>query len=57
MDTKSKVEQKISYIYNNLLDERWNLGSRPETYRWPSAEFCESGKDKFGILTHYGERF
>ena len=57
MDTKLKIEQKINYIHNNPLHERWNLASRPEAYRWSSAEFYESGKDEFGILTHYGERF
>ncbi|MCE7039743.1 transposase [Dyadobacter sp. CY312] len=57
MDTKLKVEQKINYIHNNPLHERWNLASRPEEYPWSSAEFYESGKDEFGILTHYGERF
>lgn len=57
MDTKLKVEQKINYIHNNPLHERWNLTSRPEEYPWSSAEFYESGKDEFGILTHYSERF
>lgn len=57
MDSKVKVEQKITYIHKNPLHRRWNLVSCPESYRWSSAEFYESGKDEFKILTHYGERF
>ncbi|GLU52050.1 transposase [Dyadobacter frigoris] len=57
MDSKLKVEQKITYMHKNPLHERWNLVSRQESYRWSSAEFYESGKDEFGILTHYSERF
>lgn len=57
MDTKLKVEQKINYIHNNPLHERWNLASYPENYRWSSAEFYRSGSDEFKILTHYGECF
>jgi len=57
MDSKLKVEQKINYIHNNPLHERWNLISHPESYRWSSAEFYNSGKDEFEILTHYSQRF
>jgi putative transposase len=57
MDYKSKAEQKINYIHNNPLQERWNLSERPEAYRWSSARFYEDGFDEFGFLTHYGERF
>jgi len=57
MDSKLKVEQKITNIHNNPLHERWDLAYRPENYRWSSAGFYESGKDEFGILTHYNERF
>jgi putative transposase len=57
MDSKLKIEQKINYIHNNPLQERWNLASRPEEYKWSSAEFYESGRDQFDILTHYSKRF
>ena len=57
MDSKQKMEQKINYIHNNPLQERWNLALCPEEYRWSSAEFYKSGKDEFDILTHYNERF
>ena len=37
LDTKEKLEQKLDYLHDNPLQERWNLGSRPEEYRWSSA--------------------
>ena len=57
MDSQKKVEQKITYMHNNPLHERWNLADRPENYRWSSARFYETGVDEFGILTHYMDRF
>lgn len=57
MDSKSKVEQKIEYLHNNPLQERWNLVDCPEKYKWSSANFYQTGYDEFGFLTHYTERF
>lgn len=57
MDSRVKVEQKILYMHNNPLHERWNLADRPENYRWSSARFYESGTDEFKFLTHYLDRF
>lgn len=57
MDNRQKVEQKIDYIHNNPLHERWNLAQRPEVYRWSSAKFYEKGEDEYGFLTHFKERF
>jgi len=57
MDSKQKLEQKLGYLHHNPLQERWNLVTSPEDYLWSSASFYETGKDEFGILTHYMERF
>lgn len=57
MDNGSKVRQKIDYIHNNPLQERWNLATRPEDYPWSSAKFHETGEDEFGFLAHYRDRF
>lgn len=56
MDSKLKLEQKIDYIHNNPLQEKWNLAKKPESYIWSSASFYETGKDNFGLLTHYMDR-
>ncbi len=57
MDSKSKFEQKLNYIHNNTLAERWNLARTPEEYYWSSAAFYETGIDNFGFISHYSERF
>ena len=57
LDTKEKLEQKLTYTHLNPLHERWNLAAYPEHYQWSSANFYLIGKDKFGILTHYLARF
>jgi len=53
MGSRAKVGQKIGYIHRNPLHERWNLADCPESYPWSSANFYETGGDKFGFLTHY----
>jgi len=57
MDSKEKLEQKLNYLHNNPLHERWNLAERPENYKWSSGKFYETGIDNFGFLTHYMDRF
>ncbi len=57
IDSRNKFEQKLDYIHNNPLHERWRLGSSPELYPWSSASFYESGVDPFSVLTHYRDRF
>jgi putative transposase len=56
MDKREKLEQKLDYIHNNPLNEKWNLAKRPEEYYWSSAKFYESNRDNFGFLTHYMNR-
>ncbi|PZX59278.1 hypothetical protein LV84_01308 [Algoriphagus ratkowskyi] len=57
MDSREKLEQKLTYLHNNPLHERWGIVDRPESYRWSSARFYEVGVDNFGFLTHYMDRF
>lgn len=49
MNTKQKVEQKIAYMHNNPLHERWQLADCPEKYRWSSAQFYEKGELGFPL--------
>jgi len=51
------LEQKLNYIHNNPLQERWNLANQPEGYRWSSATFYVHSFDEFNILTNYRDRF
>lgn len=45
--------QRLSYIHNNTVREKWKLCSYPEGYRWSSARFYHDGYDEFSILTHF----
>ncbi len=57
MDSREKMEQKIQYIHENPLHDKWSLAQFPEDYHWSSAHFYETGNDNFGFLTHYKEEF
>ncbi|XOV94136.1 MAG: transposase [Bacteroidota bacterium] len=57
MDSRKKIEQKIEYIHNNPIAEKWSLVSDPVDYYWSSAKFYETGIDHFGFLTHYMDEF
>lgn len=57
VDSKNKAEQKLDYIHLNPLQEKWNLVTKPEDYRWSSARFYETGIDEFEIITDYRDRF
>lgn len=45
--------QKLEYIHNNPVKEKWGLCKYPEEYRWSSAGFYLNEADEFGVLTHY----
>jgi len=53
LSTITIVEQKLDYIHNNPVQEKWQLSLLPENYRWSNASFYENGYDEFGFLTHY----
>lgn len=50
---ESILMQKLDYIHDNPIKEKWNLCTYPEDYRWSSASFYETGIDEFKILTHF----
>ena len=45
--------QKLEYIHNNPIKEKWMLAKTSEEYKWSSSNFYATGLDDFGILTHY----
>jgi len=45
--------QKLTYIHQNPIQEKWRLATLPEDYKYSSAAFYETGIDTFGILTHF----
>lgn len=55
MDSEEKVFQKLNYIHQNPLQSHWDLATNEEDYKWSSAMFYQTEKDKFGILTSISE--
>ncbi|GAB3815667.1 hypothetical protein GCM10028895_10080 [Pontibacter rugosus] len=49
----SVTEQKLDYIHNNPIQEKWQLAVLPEEYHYSSARFYYDNADEFGFLTHY----
>jgi putative transposase len=57
LDGKDKAIQKLNYIHNNPLQEKWKLCDIPEDYKWSSAKFYDIGVDDFGFLTNISDLF
>jgi hypothetical protein len=51
--TPKGFEQKLDYIHNNPIQDKWQLVKYPEDYKYSSAKFYETGVDDFGLLTHH----
>ncbi|WP_299818165.1 transposase [uncultured Pontibacter sp.] len=47
------TEQKLGYIHNNPIQDKWKLVKLPEFYFFSSARFYHENKDDFSFLTHY----
>ena len=47
------ADQKIEYIHNNPLQEKWELVDLPEDYYYSSASFYIANKTDFKFLTRY----
>ena len=45
--------QKLEYIHQNPIREKWLLCQHPEEYKWSSAKFYVLGDDEFGIVKHF----
>ncbi|MBN7812305.1 transposase [Algoriphagus sp. H41] len=50
------VFEKLDYIHQNPCRGKWMLADNPVSYPYSSFKFYETGKDRFGFLTHIGER-
>jgi putative transposase len=55
ISTEDIFLQKLDYIHDNPVQEKWKLSGSPEEYRWSSARFYNDGFDEFRILTHFRE--
>ena len=49
--TEAVFDQKLEYIHNNPVQEKWQLAEFPEGYRYSSAGFYLTRHDEFGLIT------
>ena len=49
--------QKLDYIHNNPLTERWQLAKRPAEYLYSSAAFYEDDNRSYSFLMDLREGF
>lgn len=54
--TPAVLEQKLDYIHNNPVVEKWSLANEPAQYYYSSAKFYETEVDDFGFLKDYRDR-
>jgi putative transposase len=52
--TPAVFMQKLDYIHNNPLQDRWKLVEFAADYKYSSARFYYTGYDEFGLITHHG---
>ena len=53
MQNRIIAAQKVEYIHNNPLQEKWKLVEKPEDYVYSSASYYLSDKSPFYFLTRY----
>ena len=49
--------QKLAYLHNNPLGEKWNLCTRPEEYPYSSAAYYDKGIHRFRFLKDIRDEF
>jgi len=47
--SRKVMEQKLDYIYNNPVQEQWDLVDEPQKYKYSSARFYEEEIDELGF--------
>ncbi len=53
LDKESSLIQKLDYIHDNPIKDKWSLSICPEDYKWSSAGFYLNGEDSFELTSHY----
>jgi putative transposase len=47
--------QKLNYIHNNPIQEKWQLSVTPEAYKFSSASYYLCNGEDWKFITHYNE--
>lgn len=53
IDNTIILEQKIEYVHNNPLQQKWKLSDVAENYQWSSASYYTKEDPKYSFITHY----
>ena len=53
ISSETAFMQKLEYIHNNPVREKWMLCKHAEEYRWSSATFYADGVDEFGFIKDF----
>ena len=53
--SRAVFEQKLDYIHQNPVQEKWKLADLPEHYFYSSARYYLLNLDDWGFITHYME--
>ena len=53
--TREVLFQKMNYIHNNPIHEKWKLCEIPEDYRYSSARYYTHNESEWTFLTHWQE--
>jgi REP element-mobilizing transposase RayT len=50
--SRDLLQQKLDYIHNNPIQDKWKLADTPEGYFYSSARFYYLNIDDWGFITH-----
>ena len=53
--TRNVFEQKLDYIHQNPVQEKWRLSDLPENYFYSSARYYLLNQDDWGFISHHAE--
>ena len=53
--SKSVLEQKLNYIHQNPIKEKWQLANNIEDYKYSSASYYVNGQSDFKFISNYFE--
>lgn len=45
--------QKLEYMHNNPLQEKWKLATLPENYLYSTAKYYLLNENSYDFITHY----
>ena len=51
--SRDMVKQKLNYVHNNPIQEKWRLSDVPENYHYSSARYYYLNIDDWGFITHH----